>query len=190
MRPLSRRRALQLGGLGVAGIVVGGGGLAWAGNTRDDPGQGETFTAPEVLTSTAGNLTLTLEAAMGSGSVAGRDATTLRYNGGLPGPTLRLRPGDHLGIDLVNNLAQPTNLHTHGLQVSPAGKQRQPVRDDRPRRERSATTTRSRTITPLGRSGITRTTTAWSPTRSSPVSTGPSSSTNQTHPRSARTGCW
>jgi FtsP/CotA-like multicopper oxidase with cupredoxin domain len=121
MRPLSRRRALQLGGLGVAGIVVGGGGLAWAGNTRDDPVQGETFTAPQVLTSTTGDLTLTLEAAMGSGSVAGRDATTLRYNGGLPGPTLRLRPGDHLGIDLVNNLAQPTNLHTHGLQVSPRG---------------------------------------------------------------------
>ena len=106
----------------MAGIVVGGGGLAWAGNTRDDdPVQGETFTAPKVLTSTTGNLTLTLEAAMGSGSVAGRDATTLRYNGGLPGPTLRLRPGDHLGIDLVNNLAQPTNLHTHGLQVSPQG---------------------------------------------------------------------
>jgi len=58
---------------------------------------------------------------MGSGSVAGRDATTLRYNGGLPGPALRLRPGDRLGVDLVNNLDQPTNLHTHGLQVSSQG---------------------------------------------------------------------
>ena len=91
---------------------------AWPGPPHN-AGQGEKFTAPGVLTSTTGNLTLTLEAAIGSGSVAGRDATTLRYNGGLPGPTLRLRPGDHLGIDLVNNLAQPTNLHTHGLQVSP-----------------------------------------------------------------------
>lgn len=34
MRPLSRRRALQLGGLGVAGTVVGGTGLAWAGTAR------------------------------------------------------------------------------------------------------------------------------------------------------------
>lgn len=121
MRPLSRRRALQLGGLGVAGIVVGGAGLAWTGTTRYDPVQGKTFTAPEVLTSHDGDLTLTLEAATGSGTVAGRDATTLRYNGGLPGPTLRLRPGDHLGIDLVNRLTEPTNLHTHGLQVSPQG---------------------------------------------------------------------
>ena len=121
MRPLSRRRALQLGGLGVAGIVVGGAGVAWAGTTRDGPVRGETFTEPQVLASTDENLTLTLLAATVSGTVAGRDATTLRYNGGLPGPTLHLRPGDHLGIDLVNNFGQPTNLHTHGLQVSPQG---------------------------------------------------------------------
>ncbi len=121
VRPLSRRRALQLGGLGVAGIVVGYAGLAWAGTTGSDPVQGETSTAPEVLSSTSGDLTLTLQAATNRGSVAGRDATTLRYNGGLPGPTLRLRPGDHLGIDLVNHLDEPTNLHTHGLLVSPQG---------------------------------------------------------------------
>jgi FtsP/CotA-like multicopper oxidase with cupredoxin domain len=121
LRPLSRRRALQLGGLGVASIVVGGAGLAWAGPIRYDPLQGENLSAPVVLTSTAGNLNITLEAAASSGPVAGREATTLRYNGGLPGPTLHLRPGDHLGIDLVNHLDQPTNLHTHGLQVSPQG---------------------------------------------------------------------
>ena len=63
MRPLSRRRALQLGGLGIAGIVVGSAGLAWAGTTRYDPVVGENLTAPAVLSSTAGNLTLTLEAA-------------------------------------------------------------------------------------------------------------------------------
>jgi FtsP/CotA-like multicopper oxidase with cupredoxin domain len=121
VRPLSRRRALQLGGLGVAGIVVGGAGLAWGGTTRYDPVAGDSLTAPAVLTSTAGNLTLTLEAAAGRGALAGRDATTLRYNGSVPGPTLHLRPGDHLGIDLVNHLDQPTNLHIHGLQVSPQG---------------------------------------------------------------------
>ena len=115
MRPLSRRRALQLGGLGVAGIVVGGAGLAWAGTTRYDPVLGGNLTAPAVLTSAAGNLTVTLEAAAGSGPLAGRDATTLRYNGSVPGPTVHLRPGDHLGVDLVNHLVEPTNLHTHGL---------------------------------------------------------------------------
>ena len=43
---------------------------------------------------------------MGRGVLAGREATTLRYNGGVPGPTLRLRPGDRLCVDLVN---EPTN---------------------------------------------------------------------------------
>lgn len=42
--------------------------------------------------------------------------------GGLPGPTLRLRPGDTLRVDLVNNIGDGiTNLHVHGLHVSPLG---------------------------------------------------------------------
>lgn len=57
------------------------------------------------------------------------------YNGGLFGPTLRLKPGQQLRALIDNKLPrlkeggpsnqQPvfnvTNLHTHGLQVSPAG---------------------------------------------------------------------
>jgi FtsP/CotA-like multicopper oxidase with cupredoxin domain len=121
MRPLSRRRALQLGGLGVAGIVVGGTGIALAGSTRYTPIPGETLTQPTVLASGSGSLDIRLEAAVSCGPLAGRQATTMRYNGGVPGPTLHLQPGDHLGIDLVNHLDQPTNLHTHGLQVSPQG---------------------------------------------------------------------
>jgi len=121
MQPISRRRALQLGGLGVAGVIVGGAGLTLAGTTGSAPVRGDNLTEPAVLTSTGGALTLTLEAAAWTGPLAGRTATTLRYNGGVPGPTLRLRPGDHLRVDLMNRLDQPTNLHTHGLQVSPQG---------------------------------------------------------------------
>ena len=54
---------------------------------------GELFTEPEVLRSTGGLLEVRLEAALGKHEVAGREATTLGYNGGVPGPTLRLRPG-------------------------------------------------------------------------------------------------
>ena len=43
------------------------------------------------------------------------------YNGGVPGPTLRLRPGDTVRLDLVNRLEEVTNLHVHGLHVSPEG---------------------------------------------------------------------
>ncbi len=76
---------------------------------------------PEVLTSRDGILDVTLEAAEGSHQVAGRKATTFAYNGSVPGPTLKLRPGDRLRVRLVNELPQGTNLHTHGLLVSPEG---------------------------------------------------------------------
>ncbi|MBA2598517.1 MAG: multicopper oxidase family protein, partial [Chloroflexia bacterium] len=36
-------------------------------------------------------------------------------------PTLRARPGDRIELELVNRLTQPTNLHFHGLHVSPGG---------------------------------------------------------------------
>jgi FtsP/CotA-like multicopper oxidase with cupredoxin domain len=49
----------------------------------------------------------------------GNGSGILSYNGSLPGPTLRLRPGDRLRVQLANRLAQVTNLHVHGLHVSP-----------------------------------------------------------------------
>ncbi|MFZ1007730.1 MAG: multicopper oxidase domain-containing protein, partial [Candidatus Sulfotelmatobacter sp.] len=69
------------------------------------------------------------------------DRVKLRsYNGALVGPTIRVRPGDALYVKLTNDLPKDdpscpaheenpnipncfnsTNLHTHGLHVSPAG---------------------------------------------------------------------
>ncbi len=46
------------------------------------------------------------------------------YNGKIPGPMLITEPGDTLNITLQNDLQNPkqvTNLHTHGLHVSPVG---------------------------------------------------------------------
>jgi FtsP/CotA-like multicopper oxidase with cupredoxin domain len=43
------------------------------------------------------------------------------YNGRYVGPTLVLRPGDTLDLQLVNRLSEPTNLHFHGMHVSPTG---------------------------------------------------------------------
>jgi len=45
----------------------------------------------------------------------------MTYNGVFPAPTLRVKPGDTLQITLENKLSNPTNLHTHGLHVSPTG---------------------------------------------------------------------
>jgi FtsP/CotA-like multicopper oxidase with cupredoxin domain len=45
----------------------------------------------------------------------------MAYNGLYIPPTLRLHPGDTIRLRLTNALAEPTNLHTHGLTVSPRG---------------------------------------------------------------------
>ncbi|MEJ7704391.1 MAG: multicopper oxidase family protein [Geodermatophilaceae bacterium] len=121
MEPISRRRALQLGGLGLASSIVGGVGLAWGGNSRFEPVTGAAMVEPQVLRSADGLLQVRLEAAEGSVRVAGREATALGYNGGFPGPTLLLQPGDRLRVQLANRLGDPTNLHVHGLHVSPEG---------------------------------------------------------------------
>jgi FtsP/CotA-like multicopper oxidase with cupredoxin domain len=62
-----------------------------------------------------------LEAAEGPLAVAGQRVTAYGYNGSLPGPTLRPRPGDRLQVQLANRLGASTNLHVHGLHVSPEG---------------------------------------------------------------------
>ena len=119
MRPITRRQALQLGGLGVASLAIGTSGLLWQRGSRLDPVTGSDLTEPEVLRSREGLLQVRLEAAQGQITVAGREATVYGYNGNLPGPTLRLHPGDRVQVRLVNRLVTATNLHVHGLHVSP-----------------------------------------------------------------------
>ncbi len=96
MPPITRRSALQLGGVGLAATVVGGIGLSRQLPSRFDPVSAAAITEPQALTSTGGLLQVRLDAAEGPVTVAGRQATTLSYNGGLPGPTLHLQPGDRL----------------------------------------------------------------------------------------------
>ena len=130
MRPISRRDALIVGGLGAAATVAGGAGLWWSLNSTQQPNgggnsggasppQGAELRGPAELRSADGRLELTLDAAPGRVELGGRQARALCYNGTVPGPTLRLRPGDELNVRLVNGLSEPTNLHVHGLHVSP-----------------------------------------------------------------------
>src|ERR671916_417866 len=120
-RTLTRRAAIAAGGTGLALLGLAARrpgvwdswsqGLAYA-------AAGEPLQEPEVRLSTNGLLETTLEARndpqVGVGGMT--------YGGLLPGPTLRLRPGDRLKVTLVNNLGGgPTNLHVHGMHVSPQG---------------------------------------------------------------------
>jgi FtsP/CotA-like multicopper oxidase with cupredoxin domain len=73
---------------------------------------------PPVLMSVDGLLDVTLEAKPLPGAGIGKMA----YNGLIPGPTLRFRPGDTVRLKLTNNLdSRMTNMHVHGLHVSPEG---------------------------------------------------------------------
>ncbi len=122
MEPISRRTALTMSGVGLVSAAVGGTGL-WRDLTTSslDPAASASFIEPDVLRSKGGGLDVRLEAAWGTHDVAGRKAKTMGFNGGVPGPTLRLRPGDTLRIELVNRLEEVTNLHLHGLHVTPQG---------------------------------------------------------------------
>jgi FtsP/CotA-like multicopper oxidase with cupredoxin domain len=79
------------------------------------------FREPLSLSSQAGVLPVTLTAQRSTIDIGGQQAVTEVYDGSYIPPTLRVRPGDVIRLRLVNRLDQPTNLHTHGLHVSPAG---------------------------------------------------------------------
>src|SRR3989442_8795102 len=79
----------------------------------------EAFRARAVGGSHDGVLDLTLTAARGAMQVAGRRVIAQVYNGSYLPPTLRVQPGDVIRLRLVNALDETTNLHMHGLAVSP-----------------------------------------------------------------------
>ncbi|WEH42754.1 multicopper oxidase domain-containing protein [Streptomyces sp. AM 2-1-1] len=94
---------------------------------------------PPLIGSADGVLSTTLRVAFTRGLLPGVGEVDLRlYNGYVNGPTLRVRPGDVLDLEHVNDLPpnpdqtshgdhnvphtfNTFNFHTHGLHVSPAG---------------------------------------------------------------------
>ena len=104
----------------VASLLIA---LAGFSGLRQRPAGAESaFAEPVELVSQGGVLRATLTAARGEAEVAGQRFATTVYNEALVGPTLRVRPGDLIELTLVNELDEPTNLHFHGLHVSPSGK--------------------------------------------------------------------
>ena len=145
---LSRRAMIGLLGTGVTatalvGCGMSGGGSkntqatqATAGNTAFGGTTGGALTQPTQLRSVGGLLEVALTAApamlaWGNGqryaltyrqTAAGQTTDTRSTDSQtVQGPTLRVRPGDTLRITLTNALDEATNLHTHGLHVSPEG---------------------------------------------------------------------
>ena len=112
-------------------------------NVPDDADTGQSSTdlpQPELRAATGGVLATSLECQTAEIQVGSSSIRTVTYEGAVPGPTLRLNPGDVLELRLDNRLEDSgggmgqghgngmmgavgaaTNLHTHGLHVSPTG---------------------------------------------------------------------
>jgi FtsP/CotA-like multicopper oxidase with cupredoxin domain len=142
---ISRRKFITTTSLGVAGAYLtlhsglarammgggGGGGMGGGGGggTIIDPPVGGLLKDLPALELTGG--AFNLEARIAPVNVNGAIANLMTYNGSFPGPVIRVRKGDTVRINMKNSLPSTTesnlldyrrnvtNLHTHGLHVSP-----------------------------------------------------------------------
>ena len=132
---------------------------------------------PPEIVSQDGVLTGTLTIAPAQVTVRGRSVVSNVVNGNFMAPTLRVRRGDTIKLKAVNQIGkaqvnidgpEPTNIHYHGMDVSPI-----PPGDSvfiRIAPENSSTTTStSRPTTRRGCTGTTPTCTISSRTRSAPA---------------------
>jgi FtsP/CotA-like multicopper oxidase with cupredoxin domain len=108
---MSRRKFLGLGAGALAAVGLG--------SSAHSTPFGSYFYEPEVRSSVNGLLATRLRAAPGPTIAQGSAFISSVYEGSFPGPTLKVRPGDLLQIELVNDLTEETNLHVHGFHVSP-----------------------------------------------------------------------
>lgn len=79
------------------------------------------FANPPEIHSKNGVLHVTLMPRWSEFEVAGQRVRANAYNGSFLPPLLRVEPGDKVLIHLKNRSDEPSNLHTHGLRVSPLG---------------------------------------------------------------------
>jgi FtsP/CotA-like multicopper oxidase with cupredoxin domain len=95
------------------------------------------LTEPEVRSSVNGVLSTTIRCAYAYRQIGGVRLYVRSYEGGSPGPTLRMKPGEKLKVKVVNDfppnrdalpadISAPhqfnnTNFHFHGAHTSPSG---------------------------------------------------------------------
>jgi FtsP/CotA-like multicopper oxidase with cupredoxin domain len=120
----SRSQALHRSLLGLAGALALLGVVRPSAASTSAPGAqaaaGELI-EPPVIASRHGVLHATLVASEQRVQVGDEQVLAKVYNGSYAGPTLRVRPGDLVKVRLINRLHEATDLHFHGLTVTPKG---------------------------------------------------------------------
>ncbi len=81
----------------------------------------EAFAEPDEYVSENGVLDTTLTVSREPVDLGGEQVVATVYNGSFVGPTMRVKPGDRIELSLANTLDEATNIHFHGLHVSPSG---------------------------------------------------------------------
>ncbi len=109
---MNRRDLLQYGGIAISGTLVSN---LVAARKRPLEHQRSAFKR-----SSANMVEVQLEASERRIRLGQTEARLLTYNSSFPGPVLRVREGDTLRLNFTNHLREPTNLHLHGLRISPA----------------------------------------------------------------------
>lgn len=99
--------------------IILGFALLVSGCNSDSSQPVETFQNPSELKSTGGELRASLTVGSAQIRIGDRSVTSSVYNGAYSAPLLRVRPGDTLFVDVDNRIGEQTNLHMHGLNVSP-----------------------------------------------------------------------
>ncbi|WP_377267164.1 multicopper oxidase family protein [Peterkaempfera sp. SMS 1(5)a] len=107
--PPAEPAALAVGPASPAGAASAAGGRTWL----SDPPQ---------LVSRNGVLRARIVVERRKVRLAGRQLWALTYNGLYMPPTLRIRPGDRMELAMENRVGPGTNVHVHGLHVSPDGR--------------------------------------------------------------------
>ncbi|MFE7429196.1 multicopper oxidase family protein [Streptomyces sp. NPDC057545] len=87
--------------------------------TPSPEGVGPLLQDPPELVSRSGVLRATIVVERRKVQVGDRQLYATTYNGAYMPPTLRVRPGDRIDLTMTNKTDKYTNLHTHGLVVSP-----------------------------------------------------------------------
>ena len=108
---MTRRRPLRAVALAALACLAG---AVWADPPSDD------LRPPHEFTYDAnGVTTVTLVAAKSKILVGDTPYTSLVFNDDYDAPLIRTRPGGTIRLTLDNRMDEMTNLHFHGMQVSP-----------------------------------------------------------------------
>jgi suppressor of ftsI len=98
-----------------------------------DPKQGLPLADPvQVHPDGNGVVNVTLDVKAKTIDVAGSKLAARPWNGQLIGPTIHVKPGGKIQVTFKNKMDQDTNIHYHGLHVSPLGESDNVFRDFKP----------------------------------------------------------